>query len=527
MDAAAISDAAPKKAGNPWLVAFAVSIATFMEVLDTTITNVSLTHIAGSLGAGQDESTWVLTSYLVSNGIVLPLSGWLSNVFGRKRYFMFCIAGFTLASFACGAANSLGMLVLFRLLQGIAGGGLQPTQQAIMLDTFSAAKRGTAFAVTGITLIAAPVIGPTLGGWITDNFDWRWIFFINVPFGIIALLLVSNLVEDPEHSKARGAGRIDFIGLGLVTLGLGCLQIVLDKGQQEDWFESHFILLFGTLCAIGLGGAIAWLLTREDPIIDLRLLKIPSFGMSFLLIFFTGFILYGGTLLIPLMVQSLLGYDATLSGLILSPGGIAVIVLMPLMGKFVNTFQSRWLVMIGMGLIAFGMFYTSFLAPDIDYHTLVLMRILQVLGLPFLFIPISTLAYMNIPPAKNNKASALFALGRNLGGSVGIALVTTYLVRGMQVEHVMLAGHADVTDPTWQAAVRQTAQAYVNHGMSLKEATVQATGRLYQEMRAQASFLAYQDSFRLLSGVAIVGLCLAAFLPKNSPGKAHAPAGAH
>ncbi len=526
MEAVAASAEAPKVA-NPWLIAFAVSIATFMEVLDTTITNVSLTHIAGSLGAGQDESTWVLTSYLVSNGIVLPLSGWLSNVFGRKRYFIFCIAGFTLASFACGAATSLGMLVAFRLLQGIAGGGLQPTQQAIMLDTFSGARRGIAFAISGVTLIAAPVIGPTLGGWITDNFDWRWIFFINVPFGIIAMLLVANLVEDPEHSKARGAGRIDFIGLGLVTLGLGCLQIVLDKGQQDDWFESNFILIFGVLSAVGIGGAIAWLLTRADPIIDLRLLKIPSFGMSFVLIFFTGFILYGGTLLIPLMVQSLLGYDATLSGMILSPGGIAVIFLMPLMGKFVNMIQSRWLVMTGMTLIAVGMFYTSFLAPNIDYETLVMMRIMQVLGLPFLFIPISTLAYMHIPPAKNNKASALFALGRNLGGSVGIALVTTYLVRGMQSEQHMLAAHTVVTDPVWQATLRETAQAYVNKGMSWSAATAQASGKLYQQMRAQASFLAYQDSYRLLAGIAVGGLALATLLPKNSPGKVHAPAGAH
>ena len=524
MSAAAAS---PAKPVNPWVIALAVSIATFMEVLDTTITNVSLTHIAGSLGAGQDESTWVLTSYLVSNGIVLPLSGWLSNVFGRKKYFLFCIAGFTLASFACGAATSLGMLIAFRLLQGIAGGGLQPTQQAIILDAFPPHMRGSAFAITGITLIAAPVIGPTLGGWITDNFDWRWIFFINVPFGIIAMLLVSNLVKDSEHTKAQGAGQIDFIGLGLISLGLGALQIVLDKGQQDDWFESTFILTTALISAFSLTGAVVWLLTRKDPIVDLKLLKIPSFGLSFILIFFTGFVLYGGTLLLPLMVQSLMGYDSTLSGMLLSPGGIAVIILMPIVGKLINIVPAKYLVMTGLLLSAIGMYHTSFLAPTVDYETLVWMRITQVLGLPFLFIPISTLAYMHIPQAKNNKASALFALGRNLGGSVGIALVTTYLVRHTQINHNVLAGHAGITDPTWQATLHHTAQFYINQGAGLTEALKDATVRLYQTMQKQASFLAYSDSYKMLTYVLLGAIGLAMFLPKNTPGKGGAPAGAH
>ena len=523
MSAGAVSE----KKVNPWVIAFAVSIATFMEVLDTTITNVSLTHIAGSLGAGQDESTWVLTSYLVSNGIVLPLSGWLSNVFGRKKYFLFCIAGFTLASFACGAATSLGMLIVFRLLQGIAGGGLQPTQQAIILDAFPAHMRGSAFAITGITLIAAPVIGPTLGGWITDNFDWRWIFFINVPFGILAMLLVSNLVKDTEHTRAQGAGQIDFIGLGLISLGLGALQIVLDKGQQDDWFESTFILTTALISAFSLGGAIVWLLTRKDPIVDLKLLKIRSFGVSFVLIFVTGFMLYGGTLLIPLMVQSLMGYDSTLSGMVLSPGGIVVIFLMPIVGKLINKIQAKYLVMTGLVLTGIGMLHTAFLAPVIDYETLVWMRITQVWGLPFLFIPISTLSYMHIPPAKNNKASALFALGRNLGGSVGIALVTTHLVRHTQMNHNILSGHAAVTDPTWHSQLQATGQFYLNQGASLTEALREATAKLYQGMQRQASFLAYRDSYMMLVSVALAGLGLSFLLPGNKPGKGGAPAGAH
>jgi DHA2 family multidrug resistance protein len=422
-----------KPAISPWVVAMVVSLAAFMEVLDTTITNVSLSHIAGSLAASQDESTWVLTSYLVSNGIVLPLSGWLANVMGRKRFFMMCIGGFTLASFACGMANSLGMLIFFRLLQGFAGGGLQPTQQSIILDAFPPDKRGAAFSVTGITMILAPIIGPTFGGWITDNFSWRWIFYINVPVGIMALLLVSQLVEDPPHAKAKGFRSIDYFGLLLVIIGLGSLQIVLDKGQQEDWFNSPFILTYAAISIICLISALIWLIKREDPIIDFDLFADRGFALGCFLIFLMGFALYGCSVLLPLLVQSQFGYDATLAGLVLSPGGFAIVILMPIVGRLTGFIQAKYLITIGLLACSYGMWYTMHLNPQVTYMDFVWMRIFQVTGLPFLFIPISVVAFMNIPKELNNKASALYSLCRNLGGSIGISIVATYVTRHEQM----------------------------------------------------------------------------------------------
>lgn len=521
-------DAPLKPRINPWLVAFIVSIATFMEVLDTTITNVALSHIGGSLAASQDESTWVLTSYLVSNGIILPLSGWLSNVFGRKRFFMLCIAGFTAASFACGAATSLGMLILFRLIQGLAGGGLQPTQQAIILDYFPPAKRGLVFSITGLTLIAAPVLGPTLGGLITDNFSWRWIFFINVPVGLIAMFLVNRFVDDPPHATAQGFKSIDYIGLGLVAIGLAALQIVLDKGQQQDWFDSNFINILSIICIACLVGAVVWLVRQKDAIIDFTLFKDPGFRYSSILIFFTGFVLYSSSALLPLLVQSQFGYDATLAGLVLSPGALAIVVLMPVAGQLVGRYPARYLVMIGLTLMSIGMYYTSTFTPDMDYNHFVLMRTVQVLGLPFLFIPNSTLAFMNIPREKNNKASALFSLSRNLGGSVGISLITTYLARHQQTNQNILASHTDATNPVFQEKIATAAHALIGHGMDLATATQTATAQLYREMIRQSSLLAYQDAFRFMAVLVVGGLVIAQLLPKNNPrAKNDAAASAH
>ncbi len=513
MNAAAASPAEHTYA-NPWLVALVVSIATFMEVLDTTITNVSLTHIAGNLGASPDESTWVLTSYLVANGIVLPISGWLANTMGRKRFFLLCIAGFTASSFACGAAESLDMLVFLRLIQGLCGGGLQPTQQSIVLDAFPPEKRGAVFGITGITLIAAPIIGPTLGGWITDNFSWRWIFFINVPVGTIAFLLVSRVVHE---SKGTGFKSIDYIGLSLVAIGLGCLQVVLDKGQQKDWFDSAFIDTLLAVSATCLLSAIFWLLRQKDPVIDLRLLKERSFGVACLLIFFTGFALYGSSALLPLLVQSQFGYDATLAGLILSPGGVAVIVLMPISGKLISKIPAKYLVMFGFTLCAIGMWATSFVTPQTDYNHFVWMRILQVLGLPFLFIPVSTLAFMKIPKPKNNKASAFFALCRNLGGSIGIAIAASYVSRHQQMHQNYLSQHMNPSDPVYQFNLHRIAQYFINQGSTQAQALQQATGRLYQEFLGQVTILAYNDAYQFLTLVMIIGIGLASLLPINRP----------
>lgn len=490
---------------NPWLIALVVSMATFMEVLDTTITNVSLRHIAGSLGAGQDESTWVLTSYLVANAVVLPLSGWLSDVMGRKRFFLFCIAGFTAASFLCGATTSLAGLVFFRILQGAAGGGLQPTQQAIILDAFPPQKRGAVFAITGITMIFAPIIGPTLGGLITDHASWRWIFYINVPVGILAAFLVWRLVEnDPPHVHSK----IDYWGASLVALGIAALQIVLDKGQQEDWFSSPFILIWSLISAVCLVVAVIWLWNQKEPIIDLSLFKDRAFAAGCVLIFFTGFTLYGGSALLPLMLQAQYGYNATLAGMILSPAGFAVMFLMPLSGKLIGRVQARAIIFCGLTLMSAGMFLTAHLTPQTDFNTFLWMRVAQVIGLPFLFIPVSTLAFSNIPKGKSNKASALFSLFRNIGGSIGIALVATYQAQRAQVQQQRLAEHLVPGSLNYES-YRQAIAAHIGnvHG---------TLGSINHTLQTQASILGYADAFMMLSVMMLVLLVAALLvLPQN------------
>jgi DHA2 family multidrug resistance protein len=487
--------------GNPWLVAFAVSLATFMEVLDTTITNVSLSHIGGSLAASQEESTWVMTSYLVSNAIILPISGWIAGVIGRKRYFMLCIAGFTIASFFCGAATSLWMIIVFRLLQGVAGGGLQPTQQAIMLDTFTPEKRAQAFAITAVTMIVAPVIGPTLGGFITDNFSWRWIFFINIPVGLFALFLVNRVYHERFEKPAKGSYSVDYIGFSLIALGIGAIQIVLDKGQQDDWFGSNFILSLSVMSVVMITSACWWLLRQKNPLVELRLFKISSFRMACILVFFMGFVLYGSSLLMPLLVQSYFGYNATLSGLILSPGALAIIVLMPLSTRMVKFFQPKYLIALGFFLCGLGIWYTKHFSPDTNMLTFVSMRILTVMGLPFLFIPISMLAFGEVPKQLNNKASALYSLCRNLGGSFGIALIASYLARHQQIWQTYLSATLSPYSIATQQALASKTAALTAAGTVPAAAAAQAQGQLYSELLQQSGFMAYVDSFGMMAAV--------------------------
>lgn len=500
---------------NPWLIGIVVSLAAFMEVLDTTITNVSLNHIAGTLGASQDESTWIITSYLVSNGIVLPLSGWLSAVLGRKRFFMLCIATFTATSFACGMSTSLDMLIFFRLLQGLAGGGLQPVQQAIILDAFPPEKRGAAFGVTGITMIVAPILGPTLGGYITDNFSWQWIFFMNVPVGLFALFLVSRLVKDPPHARAHWSGAIDYIGLSLITIGLGSMQVVLDKGQQEDWFGSNFIIFFTISGLSCLGAAIIWLLKQKDPVVDLRLLTDRSFGMASLMMFFVGASLYAGATLIPILTQSEFGFDATTAGLVLSPGGFAVIFLMPISGRLVSKIQAKYLVAIGMALCSIGMFMAMGLTPQCNYGYFVFTRIMQVIGLPFLFIPTSTLAFAKIPKEKSSKASAIYAMARNLGGSIGIALVTSYVVRREQTHQAYLVDRLSPSDIGHTLALNNYVHSAMAHGNSLASATGESMRRIYRQLLHQANIMGFTDGFAVVGGTMVVLAIVALFMPKN------------
>ncbi len=506
-----------RPAVNPWIIALAVTLATFMEVLDTSIANVALPHIAGGLSAGQDESTWVLTSYLVSNAIVLPLSGWLSSIVGRKNFYMGCVTLFTVSSFLCGLAPNLTTLIICRVLQGAGGGGLQPSEQAILADTFPPAKRGMAFAVYGVAVVTAPAIGPTLGGWITDNFTWRWIFFINIPVGILSLLLTSRLIQDPPYFRRRKLSetRIDYIGLGFVGLGLGTLQVVLDKGQRDDWFESNFILILSIIAALSLIFVIIWEWKHKDPIIDLHLFRDRTFGISNLLMFMLGFALLGSTLLLPLFMQTMLGYTAQQAGLALMPGGFVIMLLLPLVGFLLSRYTPRWLLLFGLIVLSFSLFHMTNFDLQIDFRTAVIARVFQAIGMAFLFVPINTAAYAFLPREKNNAASGLMNLARNIGGSVGISVVTTMLDRRSQVHMTDLSSHLSQSNPALQSAIQGATRAMQAHGASAAGAARQAYALIQGTVERQATMLAYIDCFWFL-GVAIMAMIPMVFLMKKS-----------
>jgi DHA2 family multidrug resistance protein len=484
---------------NPWAIALTVTLATFMEVLDTSIANVSLPHIAGNLSAGQDESTWVLTSYLVSNAIILPISGWLSTIMGRKRFYMTCVTVFTISSFLCGLAPNLGLLIFFRVLQGLGGGGLATSEQAILADTFEPAKRGMAFAIYGIAVVTAPAIGPTLGGYITDNVDWRWIFFINIPVGIVSLYLTNKLVEDPPYLRGKKAGTIDYVGLALLAIGLGALQVVLDKGERDDWFSSRFILVCGITAVIGLIAAFIWEWHAEHPIIELRLLQNRGFLISTSLMFTLGVILFGTTLLVPQMLQELFGYTAQEAGMVLSPGGIAVILLLPLVGTLISKTDTRYLIAFGFAVTSIGLLRFSHLTLDISFSDAMWARVLQACGLAFLFVPINTVAYAGMPREKSNAISGITNLARNIGGSVGISFVTTFLVRRAQYHQSVLVSHVDKYSDVVRSTIDGTTNALIQHGSAPATASRQAYGSLYHTLSRQAHFLGYVDAFWLLA----------------------------
>ncbi|HWP97222.1 MAG TPA: DHA2 family efflux MFS transporter permease subunit [Syntrophomonadaceae bacterium] len=511
-----MSDIAPNSL-NPYLVSTAVSLAAFMEVLDTTIANVSLAHIAGSLGASTEESTWVLTTYLISNVIVLALSGWLSALLGRKNFFICCIIGFTIMSFMCGISTSLPMLILFRLLQGLAGGGLQPVQQAIIKDSFPQEKLGMALAITGITTVLAPVLGPVLGGYITDNYSWRWIFFMNVPVGILSTFLVKIFVLDPPSAKKQKTISIDYIGLGLIVMGLGALQIVLDRGQQEDWFSSSFIVFFACVSAVGLILAVAWLLKQKNPLIDLKLFKIPSFSMPCIMLFFIGFGLYASSVLLPMLVQEDFGYNATLAGLVLAPAEIVIILALPLVGSLVTRVQARYLISFGMLATALGVWATGLVTPQTDYNTFVFVRCLQTVGLPFLFVPAGTLAFSKISSENSSNASAIISLMRNLGGSIGIALVTNKLIHSQQIQQAYLVQHLTTADPGYRSALLNGTQVITNLGIPSYQASTTAMGKIYQELLHQSSILAFRDAHNFVAILLVVLGITALFMPSNDP----------
>jgi len=506
-------DDAWRPAVNPWIIALAVTLATFMEVLDTSIANVSLPHIAGSLSAGQDESTWVLTSYLVSNAIVLPLSGWLSSIVGRKNFYMGCVALFTLSSFMCGLAPNLAVLIVCRVLQGIGGGGLQPSEQAILADTFPPAKRGMAFAIYGVAVVTAPAIGPTLGGWITDNFSWRWIFFINIPVGILSLLLTSRLIQDPPYFRRRHLREthIDYIGLSFVALGLGTLQVILDKGQRDDWFESHFIAGLTLVSVASLIFVIFWEWKQKDPIIDLHLFRDRNFAVSNLLMFMLGFALLGSTLLLPLFMQTMLGYTAEQSGLALMPGGLTIMALLPLVGFLLSRYSPRWMLVFGLVVLAASLFHMTSFNLQIDFRTTTIARVLQAVGMAFLFVPINTAAYAFLPREKNNAASGLMNLARNMGGSVGISVVTTMMDRRAQMHLTNLSSHLSTSNNELQSRLKGLMLILQSHGGRPGGAYAILQGTVLR----QATMLSYIDCFWFL-GVAILCMIPAVFLMKKS-----------
>jgi MFS transporter, DHA2 family, multidrug resistance protein len=507
---------------NPWIIAMTVMLATFMEVLDTSVANVSLPHIAGSLSASVDESTWVLTSYLVANAIILPMGAWFSTLFGRKRFYMTCVALFTISSCLCGLAPSLPMLILFRIMQGIGGGALQPISQAILVESFPKEKHGMAMAVYGMGVVVAPVIGPTLGGWITDNYSWRWIFFINIPVGLLSLALTYMLVFDPPYIVRRGFRdglRIDYAGLGLLAVGLGALEVVLDEGQREDWFGSRFIVIAAILAVFCLVSVVIWELRQKQPVIDFRILKERNFMLCTVSMLVLGFVLYGSTTLLPLFLQTLLGYTALLSGLVLSPGGIVICICMPLVGVLLRHYQARWLVIFGVLVSSFGLFAMSRFTLQIDYQTAVWGRVVQSLGLAFLFVPISAAAFAFIPRERANYATGLFNLARNIGGSSGIATVTTLLARRSQVHQQVLTAHLTPYDAPYREALEQTTAMVQAHGASLPDASQQASGLIYGSMQRQAGMLAFSDAFWVMGALFLAIIPLMFLMKKSGPVK--------
>jgi DHA2 family multidrug resistance protein len=493
---------------NPWLIAVVVALAAFMEVLDTSIANVALPYMAGNLGASNDQSTWVLTSYLVSNAIILPISGWLAGALGRKRFFMSCLGIFTVSSLLCGVAPSLGFLLLFRVLQGAGGGGLQPMAQAILADTFPPEKRGLAFALYGITAIMAPTIGPTLGGWITFNYSWRWIFFINLPVGIITWLLVRRFVEDPPYlSRLKAAGvKLDYIGIALLTVGIGALQILLDKGQEDDWFGSRFITTLVVVAAVCLISLVVWEWFAKTPIIDVRMFKSFNFASASLMMFTLGILLFSSLVLMPQFLQTLLGYTSELAGLALSAGGFVLLIEMPIMGQLTTKIQARRLIAFGWLALSIAMFYsTRRIDLQLSFNAAVWLRIAQVIGLGFLFVPITLVAYIGIAPEKNNAVAGIVNFMRNMGSSVGTSLVTTLIARRAQLHQLRLVEKARIDNPIFANTAQGLTQHFVNGGLGRHEAQATAYARIYRSLQAQAASLAYIDTFMVLAvGAAIM-----------------------
>lgn len=511
---------ADERAAGKWLVTLSVMIPTLLEILDTSIANVALGHIQGSLSAGQDEVTWVLTSYLVANAVVIPMSGWLSRVMGRKNYLMASVTVFTVASMLCGLARSLEALVFFRIVQGLGGGGLQPMSQAILLETFPPNQRGLAMAIFAMGAVLGPILGPLLGGYITDNYSWIWIFYINVPLGIVALMMCWAFIFDPPYLQRRESGEtVDFMGLALLSVGLGCLQVVLDKGQGDDWFASDHIVVMSLVAAVCLIGLVWWELRHPNPIVDLRIFRQRNFAAGNVVMFFGFFAFFGSIVLLPMFLQNLMGYTSYLAGLVLGPSGAIMLLILPVVGKLTEKVDARLLLCFGLTVSGLSLVFMSRFTLQIDIGTAILGRNIQAVGIAFFFVPLSFLTMSSLSRASMNNASALFSLLRNLGGSFGTAFVTTLLARRAQIHQNHLVEHLTPYDTAFTQA-----RDALRHYMGLDP--IEAAGLIYRAMQQQAGYMAYVDVFHV-QAMLFFGLAVFMWILRRPDHGGHMPEGVH
>jgi DHA2 family multidrug resistance protein len=512
MSTAVTTPAYAGAASNPWLIAVLVALATFMEVLDTTIANVALPHIAGSMGVSADESSWVVTTYLVANAVILTASGYLAKTLGRKTFFLVSLALFTLASVLCGLSWNLQSLLLFRLLQGLGGGGMVPVSQSILADAFPPEKRGQGFALWGIAVVAAPVVGPTLGGWLSDNYSWTWCFLINAPVGLATIALISAILPEPRKSRAERSLDFDLVGFLLVATFLGALELVLDRGQQDDWFGSGFIVTSALVCALAGILMVPWELSRPEPVIDMRMLATRQFATSLIVMLSAGAILLSTTQFVPQLVQQNFGYTATWAGLALSPGGLVTMVMMMVAGRLSGVVQPKYLIVAGAVIVAASMYQMTAIYGDLSFWFFARSRMLLALGLPLIILPIISASYDGLPPGKTDQASALLNVARNTGSSIGIALVSNVLARREQFHQSRLVEHVVQSGTQYQITLQQVTRYFLDHGSSALQAQQQATGWISQQVQQQATFLAYMDAFWALMLVALSVVPLAMLL---------------
>ncbi len=505
---------------NPWIVAIAVMLGTFMEVLDTTVVNVSLPHIAGNLGATVDEATWVLTSYLVANAIILPMTGWLANQFGRKRILMTSIGGFTLASVACGMSPNLPLLIIFRVIQGATGGGLQPLSQAIMLEAFPPEDRGKAMAFWGLGIVVAPMLGPVLGGWITDNYSWRWIFYLNLPVGVAAMIMSQTFIFDPGYIGRKT--KVDWWGIGFLALGIGALQVMLDKGQEEDWFGSDFIRVLLILTICGLVFFVIRELVVRHPIVDLRVFKVRTYATGVFLMTVVGFVLYGSIVLIPIFLQTLLGYPALEAGWAMLPRGLGAFLAMPFIGILMSKIEPRKLLFVGFLVAAYSMWDLGRINLSAGYWDVFWPQFIQGVGMGFLFVPLTTVTHDPIPKERMGNATSVFNLMRNIGGSVGIALVTTIVARHTQSNINILGGNVNPYSPSTQQMIAAARAGFMARGMDAYTATRQAYGAVFGMVAQQAAMVSFVGAFRLLGimFLVVVPFILLLRRPRHAAGPA-------